>query len=170
MRLIYIANRDAQMAAFSPVSGATIVRESRGQISSLFGFLAVCCAAALARGEPAARTTAGRVAVVVIFGGLLAALAVGWIVWLRRLGRLEITEDAIRYVPRGGQVTTLSRASRQQGSELRWVKQLRGRTWRLGLTVAGTADVMIVGTFSRKAVQQACLARGWQWANLNPRG
>ena len=46
---------------------------------------------------------------------------------------------------------------------MRWVKQLRGRTWRLGLTVSGTDAVMLLGTFSRKAVQQACQARGWRF-------
>jgi hypothetical protein len=53
--------------------------------------------------------------------------------------------------------------SRQQGDELRWVKQLRGRTWRLGLTIAGTDTVMLLGSFSKKLVRQACLARGWRF-------
>ena len=59
----------------------------------------------------------------------------------------------------------MSTLSRQQGDELRWVKELRGRTWRLGLTIVGTDTVMLLGTFSRKAVQQACLARRWRFDN-----
>ena len=99
-------------------------------------------------------------AAAVIFGGLLVVLIAGWIVMIRRPGRLEITEDTIRYVRRNGQVSALSR---QHGNELRWVKQLRGRTWRLGLTIAGTDTVMLLGTFSKKLVRQARLARGWRF-------
>lgn len=164
MRLIYIADRgrpyDALMGAINPDPGATIVRESRGLISALFGFLALCCTAALARGVPGAHTTAGRLAAAVIFGGLLVVILAGWAAALRRPRRLEITQDAIRYVQRDGRATSLSR---QYGDHLRWVKQLRGRTWRLGLTIVGTDDVMILGTFSRKTVQRACLARGWHF-------
>ena len=164
MRLIYIAQRaqhdDSHMGAANLSSGATIVRESRAQISVLLGFLTVACVAALARGVPGAQTATGRAAVAVVFGGLLVILVVGWIVMLQRRSRLEITEDAVRYVQRNGQVSTLSR---RPGGELRWVKQLRGRIWRLGLTVPGTDAVMLLGTFSRKTVQQACLARGWRF-------
>jgi len=57
----------------------------------------------------------------------------------------------------------LSALSRQQGNRLRWTKELRGRIWKLGLTIEGTDTVMVLGMFSRKAVQQACLARGWRF-------
>jgi len=126
----------------------------------LLGFLTLAWVAVLARGLSGAHTTTGRVAVAVIFGGLLVVLIAGWTAALRRPRRLEITEDAVRYVQRNGQVSALSR---QQGDELRWVKELRGRTWRLGLTIVGTDTVMLLGTFSRKAVRQACLARGWRF-------
>jgi len=164
MRLIYIAHRtqqyDSQIGAANSDPGPTIVRESRAQMSTLFAFLMVACAAALARGLPGAQTTAGRTAVAVIFGGLLVVLITGWIVMIRRPRRLEITEDAVSYVTRSGQVASLSR---RQGDGLRFVKQLRGRTWRLGLTIVGTDMVMFLGSFSRKAVRQACLARGWRF-------
>jgi hypothetical protein len=164
MRVIYIAHRtqqyDPRVGALDPYSGATTVRESRAQISALLGFLTLACAAALARGVPGAHTTAGRVAAAVIFGGLLVVLIAGWIMMIRRPGRLEITEDTIRYVRRNGQVSALSR---QQGDELRWIKLLRGRTWRLGLTIAGADPVMLLGSFSKKLVRQACLARGWRF-------
>ena len=61
---------------------------------------------------------------------------------------------------RNGQVSALSR---RDGDELRWVKQLRGRVWRRGLTIVGTDTVMLLGTFSRQAVRHACLARGWRF-------
>ena len=166
MRLMYVTYRagphDAQVAAVNPDSGGTIVRESRVQISALFGLLTIACAVALARGVPGAHTAAGRVTAAVVFGGLLVLFIVGWIVAARRRRRLEITADAIRYVQRNGQVSVLSR---QLGGELRWVKELRGRTWRLGLTVAGTDTVMLLGAFSRKLVQQACLAHGWRFGD-----
>ena len=164
MRLIYVAHRapqyDSRTGAVNWSPGATIVRESRAQISTLLGFLTVACVAALARGVPGAQTAAGRVAVAVVFGGLLVILVVGWLVMLRRRRRLEITEDAVRYVQRNGQVSALSR---RDGDELRWVKQLRGRVWRRGLTIVGTDTVMLLGTFSRQAVRHACLARGWRF-------
>ena len=115
---------------------------------------------ALARGVPGAHTAAGRVTAAAVFGGLLVLSLAGWIIAARRPRRLEITPDAIRYVQRNGQVSVLSR---QLGGELRWVKELRGRTWRLGLTIAGTDTVMLLGAFSRRPVQQACLARGWRF-------
>ena len=63
MQIIYIAHRTQQYGpptgAINPDSGAIIVRESRGQISTLLGFLTVACVAALARGVPGAQTTAG---------------------------------------------------------------------------------------------------------------
>jgi len=99
MRLIYVAHRapqyDSRTGAVNWSPGATIVRESRAQISTLLGFLTVACVAALARGVPGAQTAAGRVAVAVVFGGLLVILVVGWLVMLRRRRRLEITEDAV---------------------------------------------------------------------------
>ena len=52
MQIIYIAHRTQQYGpptgAINPDSGAIIVRESRGQISTLLGFLTVACVAALA--------------------------------------------------------------------------------------------------------------------------
>jgi hypothetical protein len=48
---------------------------------------------------------------------------------------------------------------------LRWVKQLRGRIWKLGLSIVGTDTVIFLGNFSRKTVQQACVARGWCFAD-----
>jgi len=61
MRLLYTAHRaqpdDSRPGAFNSGSRATLIRESRGQISTLLGFLTVCCAVALAREVPAAQTT-----------------------------------------------------------------------------------------------------------------
>lgn len=153
----------------APDSAAIIVAESQLHISILFGFLTVVVAAALARGVTGAQTAAGRVAVVVIFGALLVLLIARWVVIARSPARLEITEGTIRFMPRSGKVSVLSRA---EGDELRFFRRSAGRSWILGLTVAapGTAAgpgqvLSPLNFFSRKAVRQACRSRGWRFAN-----
>jgi len=136
------------------------------QASIVFAFLVVAFAAALFRGVTGAQTSAGRVAVVVVFGALLVVLIVGWIRWGRSPRRhLEITADAIRCVPPNGGVPALSH---QSGDELRFVSQHRGgamsRIWVLGLAIKGTDTIMDVrGEFPHDAIRQACIARGWRF-------
>jgi hypothetical protein len=109
----------------------------------------------------AAQTGSGRVAVAVFCGILVVAFIAIWMVTIRRPARLEITPDTIRYVQRNGQVSSLSR---QSGDELRFDQRPRGfRIWTLGLTIAGTDTVIILGFFSRDAVRQARRARGWRF-------
>ncbi len=143
-----------------------MVAESRSQIGFLFGFLILVFAVALARGVTGAQSAAGRVAVAVIFGILIVVMARGWIMIARRPNRLEVTENAVTFVRRNGQVSALSR---QQGDELRFVKKhaaAMSRVWTLGLTIAGTdAVVLLSGFFSRQEVRQACRARGWRVDN-----
>jgi hypothetical protein len=173
MRLMYVTRRPAghppahqyesRMGASGPAGlGPTIVAESRSQVSILFGFLTLAFAVALVRGGTGAQTRSGRVAVVVLCGVLLAVFISAWIRTLRHLARLEITEDAIRYVRRNGQSATLSR---QQANELYFVRRNRGgRIWTLGLAIMGTDTVMDLGLlFSRRVVRQACLARDWRF-------
>src|SRR5580693_5850889 len=132
MRLMYVTHRpagppaaqqyDSRMGAGGRTGpGPTIVAASRWQVSILFGFLTLAFAVALARG--------GTVAVVVLCAILLAVFISAWIRTLRHPARLEITEDAIRYVRRNGQSVTLPR---QQGNELYFVRRNRsGRIWTL---------------------------------------
>ena len=173
MRLMYVTRRpagqaptqhhDSRMGAGGPAGlGPTIVAESRWQVSILFGFLTLAFAVALVRGVTGAQTMSGRVAVLVLCVVLLAVFISAWIRTLRYPARLEITEDAIRYVSRSGQSATLSG---QQGNELYLVRRNRGgRIWTLGLTITSTDTVMDLGLlFSRKAVRHACLARGWRF-------
>jgi hypothetical protein len=135
------------------------------QIGFLFGFLILLLAAAGARGAAGAQTTTGRLAVVVVCGLLALAFAARWIVMaMQQPSRLEIAGDAIKYVRRNGQVAELSR---RLGDELRFVLRHRGalsRIWTLELAIAGTDDtIVLLGFFSRKAVIQACRARGWRF-------
>ena len=152
---------DSVVPADTPDPGAIVVSESRSQIGILFGFLSLAFAVALARGVTGAQATSGRASVAVIFGILVLACVRSWIVMIRRPARLEIAGDVIRYVPRSGPVSTLSR---QQGDELRFVQRRRGlRIWTLELTIAGSGTGIVLGLFSRNAVRQACLARGWRF-------
>jgi hypothetical protein len=173
MRLMYVTHRPAGLPAAQQYDsrmgagglagpGPTIVAASRWQLSILFGFLTLAFAVALARGGIGAQTTSGRMAVVVLCTVLLAVFISAWIRTLRHPARIEITEDAIRYVRRNGQPATLSR---QQGNELSFVRTNRdGRIRTLGLAIAGTDTVMDLGLFfSRKAVRQACRARDWRF-------
>jgi hypothetical protein len=173
MRLMYVTHRPAGLPAARQYDsrmgagglagpGPTIVAASRWQVSMLFGFLTLAFAVALARGGIGGQTTSGRVAVVVLCAVLLAVFISAWIRTLRHPARLEITEDAIRYVRRNGQPATLSP---RQGNELYFVRSNRGgRIWTLGLAIMGTDTVMDLGLFfSRKAVRQACRARDWRF-------
>jgi hypothetical protein len=148
--------------------GAIVVSESRSQIGILFGFLSLAFAVALARGVTGAQSTPGRAAVAVIFGILVLVCVRAWIMMARSPARLEVAGDVIRYVPRNGQVSTLSR---QQGDELRFVQRQRGpRIWTIELTIAGSGTGIVLGFFSRNAVRQACLARGWRFDGQIGRG
>ena len=149
----------------APDQEATVLIESRRQGNIVLALLAAVFAVALFRLVAGAQSSTGRVAGAVVFGAVLVGLIVGWIRMSRSpRRRLEITQDAIRYVRPGGRVDALSR---QWGDELRFVVQHRGvasRVWALGLTIKGTDTVMDVrGEFSREAVRQACLAHGWRF-------
>jgi hypothetical protein len=144
-------------------SGATVVAESQWQIAFMYGFLILACVAVVARVLFSQTNTGGAVGAI-LAGIFLVGLAAGWAVRGRSRARLEITEDAIRYLQRDGRVSVLSR---QQGDELRFVKRhaaALSRVWTLGLTIVGTDAVITpLSLFSRNAVRQACRARGWRF-------
>lgn len=143
-----------------------MVAENRSQIGLLFGILILVFVLAIARGEAGAQSAAGRVVIAVIFGVLIAVLARGWIIMVRKPARLEVSQNAVTYVRRNGQAAALSR---QQGDELRFVKRragAMGRTSTLGLSIVGTDTVLAIpGFFSRREVRQACRSRGWRVDN-----
>jgi hypothetical protein len=148
-----------------PAGDATVLVERRWQASIVFAFIGVACAVALLRGVTGPQSAGGRAAVGVLFGAILVLIIVGAIRWGRSpRRRLEITADAIRYVPPNGRVSALSRES---GDELRFVLRHRGpmsRVWVLGLNIKGTDTIMDVrGEFPRDPIRQACVARGWRF-------
>ena len=131
----------------------------------VLALIVVAFAVTLFRLVTGAQTSTGRVTGVAVFAAVMVLLTVGWIRMSRTpRRRLEITEDAIRYVQPGGRVSALSR---QSGDELAFVMEHRGamsRVWVLGLTIKGTDTVMdLRGEFPREEVRQACLARGWRF-------
>ena len=62
----------------------------------LFGALILVFVLAIARGEAGAQSAAGRVVIAVIFGVLIAVLARGWIIMVRKPARLEVSQNAVR--------------------------------------------------------------------------
>lgn len=147
----------------APDQEATVLVERRWQINIVFAFLVVAFAVALFNVVKNAQTSTGRVAGTVVFGALLVLLIVGWVRMNRSpRRRLEITADAIRYVPPGGRVSALSR---QSGDELAFsMRHPGGRIWVLELTIKGAGSVIDVrGDFPREAVRQACIAHGWRF-------
>lgn len=147
-------------------STSTVVAESQRQVGITFGFLILACAVVMVR-VVTSGTNTGGVVVAILAGLFLVALIAGWIVRSRARARLEVTEDAIRYVGRDGRVSTLSR---HQGDELRFVKRhaaALSRVWTLGLTIVGTDTVITpLSSFSRNEVRQACRALGWRFDDM----
>jgi hypothetical protein len=52
---------------------------------------------------------------------------------------------------------------------MQFVQRRNGRTSTPGLTIAGTGTIIFLGFFSRKAIRQACLARGWRVSDQTTR-
>ena len=161
------AQYDSRVSGISrgqaPDREATLLVESRRQGNIVLALIVAACAVALFNVVKYAQTPTGRVVGAVVFGAVLVLMIVGWIRMNRRpRRRLEIAEDAIRYVESDGRVSALSR---QSGDELAFFIQHRGgRVSVLELTVKGTGTVIDVrGEFPREAVRQACIACGWRF-------
>ena len=137
----------------------TTVHPSRLQRGGLFGFLTIAVGLALVRGLVGAETTAGRVAIAVIFGGILALILAGWIRLARRVDRLEISAETIRYTSASGKETHL--LSRANGLELRFVAKGAGRFSFLALQQVQTGTVVPLHLFARGPIEAACEQNGW---------
>jgi hypothetical protein len=142
-------------------SSAVVVKESAAQRDGLFGFLVAAFGLALVRGAAGAHTVAGRAAAALVFGALVVLCLVLWARTRMRPDRLEISQEAIRYVSGSGRQK--SALNRQQGDNLCFVAQGGGRVWRQALKVRGSGAVMPLRFFSRAAVKRACEAQGWRF-------
>jgi hypothetical protein len=152
-------------AYYGPAGGfgdAVVVRESRAQRDGLFGGLVAIFALAFARGFAGAGTSAGRIAVTVFCAVVIAIIVTGWIVIVRRRSRLEISRATICYVTKGDERLALSR---QPSGRLRVVNRGSGRYRTQGLALDGSDQVLPLALFSVRQVRQACIAKGWEFAN-----
>ena len=140
--------------------GVTRVGLSRLQRDGLFGFLTLAMGAALVRGLIGAGSTSGRLLVGVIFGGALLLVTAGWLRVVRRAEHLDISDTEVRLVSGdGSRPRVIQRAS---GEQLRFVARSAGRVTLFGLYQPGSDTTLLLQLFSRKAVEAALLAHGWQ--------
>ena len=146
----------------TPQSGPVVVRESAAQRNGLFAFLAVVFAAALARGVLGAATMAGRIAVIVIMGGVLVLILVLWVTRRQAKQWPEVSADSIVLrQPKVGREEVLRRTS---DSRLRFTAVGAGRARQLALQIEGADDVLALQFFKQKKVEAACVTCGWIFA------
>ena len=113
------------------------------------------------RGLIGAETTAGRVTVGVIFGGLLVLILVGWARLVRHPELLEVSDQEIRRASPSGRLTSV--IMREHGDALRFATRSAGRLRLLTLSQPGSGTSLTLQLFSRKAVRAACEAHGWRF-------
>jgi hypothetical protein len=136
------------------------VRQSRARRDGMFGILLAVFAVALGRGVAGASTTAGRIAVVVIFGLIVIGIAVAWGRAILRPAQLDISARLIHYMgPAGGSRPDLIR---DDGQEVRVYWRRSGRASNLVIEQPATGVRWPIPYFSLRAVSDACRACGWQ--------
>ena len=141
-------------------SSPAVVHESSRNVNILWGFLSVAFAAALARGHFGAETSAGRLTIDLVFGGLLVASLVIWVITRRRPARLEITHDAITLAYEGKPGSIALRAT----GELYLHRPVIGtKVGPAYLKVTGSDDAIPIDTFNFALVRDACRAKGWRF-------
>lgn len=144
-----------------PTPRVSVVRPSRAQRDGLAALLLLAFGFALVRGLIGAETTIGRVAVGVIFGGVVLMILAGWLRLVRRPDLLEVSDEEIRYAPSSGREHPI--IPRDHGETLRFVARSAGRLSFLALSQPGSGTMLALHLFSRKSVQAACEAHGWRF-------
>ena len=139
-----------------------IVIEQRRRYTVAFGLMIVILALGLAVSETNPYSVASRIVVAVFFGAFIALCVWLWFALNRRRNRIEVTNDAIRYVHRSAEPVVVM--SRPEASELRILRRLSDRKLFLydRLVVPGTDTWINLKWFSSRAVREACVARGWR--------
>jgi hypothetical protein len=139
-----------------------IVIEQRRRYTVAFGLMIVILALGLAVSETNPYSAASRIVVAVFFGGFIALCVWLWFALNRRRNRIEVADDAIRYVHWSGAPVVV--ISRTEADEIRILRRLSGSKLFLydRLVVPGTDAWMNLKWFSARAVGQACAARGWR--------
>jgi hypothetical protein len=140
---------------------ATIsVRESKVQRDGLFGFLTLAFTVAFVRGVHGASTTAGAIVAGTICGILVIGVSLVWRLVRRRGSLLLVSAD--RIVLSGSAVANPTMLERAAGDQLHFVVRGAGR-YRYTALEGGTDEMSLnIQLFSREAVREACIARGWR--------
>jgi hypothetical protein len=141
-----------------------VVRQSRARRDGMFGILLAVFAVALGRGVSGASTTAGRIAVVVIFGLIVIVIAVAWVRAILRPAHLDISPRLIHYAgaPGGSRPDLI----KDNGPEVRVYWRRAGRTSYLTIEQPASTLRWSLPYFSPRAVADACRACGWQTGPL----
>jgi len=129
----------------------TLVPERSRRVDVLWGFLTLVLAVALVRG-------AGSIAVVGVFGVLLAVTLAGWVWFRRHPARLEITPEAIVFRHRGQAGLTLTPGTLAVRQTL-----LGGSDRLLFLTTSGSKEAIPLQMFDLEQVRTACRGAGWRF-------
>ena len=150
----------AQRGDLKGDSGVTVVTERRHYTVAIGVMIAILVVGAVvADANP--YSTAKRILVAAVFGVFIALSALIWFGVNRRRNRIEVTDDAIRYVHWSGRTVVEWRRADVPG--LRLVRRLSDRKMFLydRLIVPGTDGWLNLKWFSSRAVRQACLERRW---------
>jgi len=142
-----------------------VVTEQRGKRFVAPGFIAVVCAAALARGLLSGSPSTSTIVACVVMG-IIGLACLAFCVWLARVGRAEIvaTPAQIRWVGAAKQPAQIDRA---HGNELivhivTSVRSARGGqqyTWELA--TLDRQQRIDLQHFDHSAVADACRRTGW---------
>jgi hypothetical protein len=116
-------------------------------------------AAALVRGVLGATTTGGRIAVAVLFGGLLVGTLVTWVAMRRNPLELQVWDDRLVLVPVNGRQVhaPLDRA----GGPVALGRRRVGRTFVWGVHQPATDGWLSLDLFDLRQVGEALTSRGW---------
>ncbi len=144
-----------------PSGDAIVVHENARKVDVLFGFLTAAFLLALWRGHMGAETDTGRLVGDVLFGALTIGTIALWRMLKRRPARLEISQDSIVLAHRGGKRTQVLPRS---GGELS-IRMAGGRYPQPYLCTDGSEERVLLSTFDRKEVANACLATGWRFVD-----
>ena len=143
------------------MDGPIIVRDSRTQRNTLWGFLVVVFLVAAVRGFVGATTTGGRIVATTLMVLLVVGSIVGWVATHRRPAWLEIDTDAIT-LHRVGATAMPERLERATAGDLRFILIGPHRSPHLALTATEVDTVLSLQFFNKPEVRHACETRGWR--------
>ena len=143
-----------------------VIRESRGAVNFLWGFLVLVSAVVLWRGEFGSRTTTTRVVAAVIFVPLGLGAIAAWVWYRRHPSRLEITPAAISLrLPGKSDPATVLPKTGDLYIDSHLVGSARAPSRVSYLKVEGSQGSISLQFFKRADVVDGCTAMGWTFAD-----